>query len=81
MLSGYSDSPAPPDSILENTIDDILGEAVEPLDSIGDSFSDVCLKGRSGLYLDMLYSPDNMQTTLHEYLIDSHLVDGLNSQI
>lgn len=80
MLSGYSDSPAPPDSIPDNSVP---GELLEPLDLIMDPFADVPMKGPrgGGAFLDLLseaYSPENCLTTLQEFLNDPNLLEGVN---
>lgn len=80
MLSGYGDSPAPPDSVPDNSVQ---GDFLEPLDLIMDPLADVPLKGPrgGGAFLDMYseaYSPENCLTTLQEFLNDPNLLEGVN---
>lgn len=83
MLSGYSNSPTPPDSVLETSLSEVPGNLLETLDFITDPFADVPLKGSrtAGPLLDMLseaFSPEACLTTLQEFLNDPNLLDGVN---
>lgn len=82
MLSGYSDSPAPPNSIPESCLDDSPADLF-----ITAPFEEVSLKGPrpgDGGFLEFLseaFSPDSSTclTTLQEFLNDPNLLDGVNS--
>ncbi|KAM9483316.1 signal transducer and activator of transcription 2 isoform 2-T2 [Clarias gariepinus] len=82
MLSGYSDSPAPPNSVPESCLDDSPADLF-----ITAPFEEVSLKGPrpgDGGFLEFLseaFSPDSSTclTTLQEFLNDPNLLDGVNS--
>ncbi|KAB5583770.1 hypothetical protein PHYPO_G00099460 [Pangasianodon hypophthalmus] len=85
MLSGYGDSPTPPDSILDTSFNDVPEDLLGTLDLITDPFADVPLKGSHGAIplLDMLaeaFSPADL-TPLQEFLNDPNLLEGVNHQL